>query len=131
MTSPVERTSLTDLFGAALAQLAKLLQNEFDLARAELSEKVREIGGALKFILAGAVIVIPALVMVLFAIARGLASLGMPEGLADLIVGVAAAALAFILIGLGARRLSAGALKPTVTLDQISRDKVAAEEAFR
>ena len=131
MTSPVDRTSLTDLFGAALAQLAKLLQNEFDLARAELSEKAGEIGNALKFILAGAVIVIPALVMVLFAIARWLASLGMSEALADLIVGVVAAALAFILIGLGLRRLSAGALKPTVTLDQISRDKVAAEEVFR
>ena len=131
MTSPVERTSLTDLFGAALAQLAKLLQNEFDLARAELSEKVGEIGDAFKYILAGAVIVIPALVMILFAIALGLTSLGMPEGLADLIVGVVSAALAFLMIGFGARRLSVGGLKPTVTLDQISRDKVAAEEAFR
>ena len=76
-------------------------------------------------------IVIPALVMVLFAIARWLASMGVSDALADLIVGVVAAALAFILIGLGARRVSPETLKPTVKLDEIGRNKVAAEEAFR
>jgi hypothetical protein len=131
MTSPTERNSFADLVSAALSQLAKLLQNEVDLARAELSEKAREIGGALKFIVAGAVIVIPALVLILLAVARELANFGLSEPVADLAVGVVAAAVAFILIGLGAGRLSGQSMKPSVTLNQIRRDKKAAEELIR
>jgi hypothetical protein len=131
MTSPTERDSFSDLFGAALAQFAKLFQNEVDLARAELSEKAGAIGEAVKFMAAGAVIVIPALTLILLAIARGLVGLGLSDPIAYLAVGVVAAAVAFLLIGFGARRLSPDSLKPSVTLEQIGRDKDAAEELLR
>src|SRR5579863_7340398 len=101
MMFPAERDSFTDLFGAALAQFAKLFQNEVDLARAELSEKAGAIGEAVKFMAAGAVIVIPALTLILLAIARGLVGLGLSDPIAYLAVGIVAAALAFLLIGFG------------------------------
>ncbi len=43
MTSPTER-SIPELFGDAMAQLAKLVGNEFALARAEMSEKAEQVG---------------------------------------------------------------------------------------
>ena len=48
--------------------------------------------------------------------------------MAYLIVGMGAALLSAGLIAVGMSRLSGGALKPKVTLDQIQRDKVAAKE---
>ena len=55
--------SIPDLFSDAVGQLAKLIGNEFELARAELSEKARMVGNAAALIGAGAVIMIPALVL--------------------------------------------------------------------
>src|SRR5437660_1454082 len=62
MNSPSNR-SIPELFSDALAQLAKLIGNEFDLARAELSDKASQAGRALAFIGAGAVFCIPALIL--------------------------------------------------------------------
>jgi hypothetical protein len=53
---------------------------------------------------------------------------GLSEPVAYLIAGLGAALLSAVLIAVGMSRLSGGALKPKVTLDQIQRDKVAAKE---
>jgi hypothetical protein len=58
--------SIPELFGDAVGQLAKLVGNEFDLARAELSEKANQAGRAAAMIGAGAIVLIPALVLLLF-----------------------------------------------------------------
>ena len=68
MTSPSER-SIPELFGDAMAQLAKLVGNEFALARAEMAEKAGQAGRAAAMIGAGAVVMIPALVLLLLAAA--------------------------------------------------------------
>ena len=57
--------SIPELFSEAVGQLAKLISNEFELARTELSEKVSQAGRAAGMIGAGAVILIPALVLLL------------------------------------------------------------------
>jgi hypothetical protein len=130
MNSPNNR-SIPDLFGDALGQLAKLVGNEFDLARAEISEKASQAGRAAALIGAGAVIIIPALVLILFAIAAALIRSGVSDSMAYLITGAGAAAVAAALVGFGLSRLSGDALKPAVTLDQIQRDKLAAKEMVR
>ena len=123
--------SIPELFSDAVAQLAKLVGNEFELARAELSEKTSQAGRAAGMIGAGAVILIPALVLLLFAFSAALIRSGLSEPVAYLIVGLGAALLSTVLIAVGMSRLSGGALKPTVTLDQVQRDKVAAKEMVR
>jgi hypothetical protein len=123
--------SIPELFSDALGQLAKLVGNEFDLARAEISEKANQAGRAAALIGAGAVIFIPALVLVLFAIATALIHSGISDSVAYLITGIGAALLAGALVGVGLSRLSGGALKPEVTLDQMQRDKIAAKEMVR
>ncbi len=58
--------SIPELFSDAVGQLAKLIGNEFELARAEMSEKASTASRAAAMIGAGAVILIPALVLVLW-----------------------------------------------------------------
>jgi hypothetical protein len=130
MNSPNSR-SIPELFSDAVAQLAKLVGNEFELARAELSEKASQASRAAGMIGAGAVILIPALVLLLFALSAALIRSGLSEPVAYLIVGLGAALLSTVLIAVGMSRLSGGALKPAVTLDQVQRDKLAAKEMVR
>jgi hypothetical protein len=130
MNSPGSR-SIPELFSDAVGQLAKLIGNEFDLARAELSEKANQASRAAAIIGAGAVFLIPALVMLLFAAAASLMHAGLSDPVAYLVAGVGAAVVSAGLIAIGLNRLSGDALKPTVTLDQVQRDKVAAKEIMR
>jgi Putative Actinobacterial Holin-X, holin superfamily III len=130
MTSPNSR-SIPDLVSDAFAQLAKLVGNEFDLARAELSDKASQVGRAAAIIGAGAIILIPALVLLLFAVAAGLMRAGLSDPVAYLITGAGAAVVSGALIAMGLSRLSGDALKPTVTLEQVQRDKVAVKEMVR
>ena len=123
--------SIPELFSDAVGQLAKLVGNEFELARAELSEKATQVGRAAAMIGAGAIILIPALVLLLFAISATLIRGGFSEPIAYLLTGVGAALVSAALIGIGLSRLSGDALKPSVTLDQVQRDKVAAKEMVR
>jgi hypothetical protein len=130
MTSPTER-SIPELFGDAISQLAKLVGNEFALARAEMSEKAGQAGRAAAMIGAGAVVMIPALVLLLFAIASALIKSGLSDPVAYLCAGGGAAILACILIAVGLNRLSGDAMKPSITLQQVEKDKRAAKELVR
>ena len=55
-TSQNDLRTISTLLGDALSQFAKLFQNEIDLAKAEFGEKVQKVGGALGFIVGGAVL---------------------------------------------------------------------------
>src|SRR5215218_9235655 len=105
MTSRSDR-AMPELFSDAFGQLAKLIGNEFALARAELSEKAGEAGKAAAMMAAGAVIMMPALVMLLFATAAALMHAGISDPLAYLIAGGGAAIVSFGLIAVGINRLS-------------------------
>ena len=123
--------SIHELFSDAVGQLAKLVGNEFALARAELSEKATQAGRAAAMIGAGAVVLIPALVLLLFALSSALIRGGLSEPVAYLLTGAGAALVSVALIVTGLSRLSGDALKPSVMLDQVQRDKVAAKEMVR
>ena len=126
-----DRRSIPELLSDAMSQLAKLIGNEFELARAELSEKAGQVGRGIAMIGAGAVILIPALVLVLFAISAALIRGGLSEPLAYLLTGAGATLVSAALIGIGLSRLSGDALKPSMTFDQVERDKIVAKEMVR
>ena len=130
MTSPGSR-SIPELFSDAVGQLGKLVGNEFELARAELSEKASQAGRAVGLIGAGAVFLIPALVLLLMAVAAMLISGGFSAAAAYFMTGAGAALISGALIATGLSRLSGDALKPTMTLEQVERDKIAAKEMVR
>jgi hypothetical protein len=123
MTTKTDLRAISHLFGDALSQFSKLFQNEVDLAKAELGEKVQQIGGAVGLIAAGAVLVIPAIVMALFALSAALIAGGWSQPVSYLISAMSAAVLAGILFAVGMNRLDARHLAPRETLRQLEKDK--------
>lgn len=122
-TSKGELSEISTLLGDALAQFAKLFQNEIDLAKAEVGDKLHKIGGALGLIIGGAVLVIPAIVMVLFALSAALISAGWSQPLSYLTSAVIAAAAAAALVLMGMNRLDMSQLAPRETIGQLEKDK--------
>jgi hypothetical protein len=122
-TSQNDLRAISTLLGDALSQFAKLFQNEVDLAKAEFGEKVQKLGGALGFIAGGAILVTPALVMVLFALSAALVSAGWSQPLSYLASAVIAAALAGVLFAIGTSRLNTQNLAPRETMRQLEKDK--------
>jgi Putative Actinobacterial Holin-X, holin superfamily III len=126
-----DERSIAQLFGDSISELTKLVQNEVDLARAEIVQKLSLGSSAAKLIAVGAMFLTPGIVLVLLAIAAELSARGLSPPLAYLLSGVGALIIAGILVGIGMSRLSASALKPTATLDQIRQDKAMATEFMR
>ena len=54
--SQSEIRMISTLLGEAMSQFTKLFQNEIDLAKAEVGDKLQKIGGALGLIVGGAVL---------------------------------------------------------------------------
>jgi hypothetical protein len=77
------------------------------------------------------VILTPALVLLLFALSSALIRSGFSDSVAYLLTGGGAALVSVAFIVTGLNRLSGDALKPSVTLDQVQRDKIAAKEMVR
>ena len=123
MTTKTDLRAVSHLLGDALSQFAKLFQNEVDLAKAELGEKVQQIAGGAGLIAAGAVLVIPAIVMALFALSAALVAGGWSQPVSYLLSAIVAAVLAGILFAVGMNRLDARHLAPRETLRQLEKDK--------
>ena len=123
--------SIPALLSTAIGQLATLITNEIDLAKAEMSRKAVQAGRSVALIGVGAAIMMPAIVVLLFAIASALQHAGLSEGIAYLATGGVAALVAGVLIKVGLSQMSPDALKPSITIDQISSDKSAVREMIR
>jgi putative superfamily III holin-X len=65
------------IFADLVNQFTALLRKEGQLARAEMSGKIGKIGTALGLVVGGAVLLIPALVILLLAAVAGLAAEGL------------------------------------------------------
>lgn len=131
MNTQSDFRTISTLLGDALSQFAKLFQNEVDLAKAEFGEKVQQIGGAVGFFAAAALLVIPALVMALFALAAALIAAGWSQPISYLVSAIVAAVLAGVLIALGVQRLDARNLAPQETIRQLEKDKDTVKEMVR
>lgn len=131
MSIPSDVHTISELVADAFAQLGKLVRNEIDLARAELSAKVSKVGTAAGLIGAGVVLMIPAMVLLLLAAAAFLVTSGFSQPVAYLIAGGGSVVVALGLVWAGMNNLSGDALKPKATLHQIERDKAVAKELAR
>jgi uncharacterized membrane protein YraQ (UPF0718 family) len=131
MNTQSDLGTISTLFGDALSQVTKLFQNEVDLAKAELREKVQQIGWAVGFLAAGAVLVIPALVMALFALAAALVEAGWSQPISYLVSAIVAAGVAGVLFAVGVNRLDARNLAPRETMGQLEKDKATVKDMVR
>jgi hypothetical protein len=130
-TSQDDLRRISTLLGDALSQFAKLFQNEMDLAKAEFGEKIQKLGGAVGLIAGGAVLVIPAIVMALFALSAALVTAGWSQPVSYLTSAVVAAVVAGVLFAIGINRLNARNLTPQVTMREIGKDKDAVKGMLR
>ena len=123
--------AIPKLFGDAVEQLGKLVQNEAQLARAEISQKITQAGIGVGYIAGAAVLCVPVLVMLLFALALWLVALGLSPPLAHLVAAACGAVVCTILALTGVKYLQPDNLKPKITIQQVERDVATAKELAR
>lgn len=119
---------VSELIADALHQFSRLIRNEIQLARAEVSTKAKQAMMGMAWLAAAALFVIPAIVMLLLAFAALLGEAGMRASAAYLVAAIAGVAIAALLGWVGLNRLKAETLIPRRTLGQLQRDAVAAKE---
>jgi hypothetical protein len=123
--------TIASLMGDALSQFSKLFQNEIDLAKAEFGEKAQQVGVAAGFLMGAAILVIPALIMVLLALSAALVEGGWSEPVAHILSALLAIVFAAIFAVVGMQKLKPENLKPAETMQQFERDKAAVKGFVR
>lgn len=128
----MDTRTVPQLLDTAVRQASNLIRDEFALARAEIAEKMEMMTRGATLIGIGAMLVLPALVMILLAIASLLVEEGGLEAwMANLLTGAAALVLGGILAWVGASRFAAKHLAPRETIEEIRRDRAAVREMAR
>ena len=118
---------ITDLVN----RVTNLLTKEAELARTEMSEKISQAATGLAMVVIGAVLLIPALTVMLQAGVSALERAGFAPYWSALIAGGAALLIGVILMLIGISRLKAENLMPRKTIEQLQRDASAAKEQVR
>ena len=123
--------AIPKLFGDAVEQLGKLVQNEAQLARVELSQKIAQAGIGAGYLIGGAILAIPVMVVFLIALALWLTQLGLSPVVSHLLAAAFGAVISVILALVGMSYLKPENLKPKVTIQQVKRDVATAKELAR
>jgi hypothetical protein len=121
-----ESKSLSTLFGDVVDRMGHLVATEVRLAQAELSRKVGEAGRGAAFLVVAGVFLIPAVVMLLMALALWLSQIGIAASLSYLISAAVGGALGMAFLFTGLDRLKPKKLKLESTMQQINQDVAAA-----
>jgi hypothetical protein len=123
--------SISRLFGDAFEQLSHLVQTEIRLARAELADKAAQAGVGVGLLFGGLLFMIPAIVLVLIALALFLTGFGLSPVTAHLLAGLLGAVISGLLMMAGLARLKLSSLTPDTTIRQVQKDIAAAKEMAR
>lgn len=127
--------SLGTLFSELTRETTTLVQQEVALAKAEISEKVSQIGYGLASLIIGGLVLFAGLLKLLDAAVFGVAGLFPNEDqglwIAALIVGGIVAIIGAIMLQKGRSNLQPGNLAPQRTADSLQHDKEFAKEHVR
>src|SRR5437763_16587533 len=96
--------SIARLFGDAFENLSKLIQTEIQLARTEITEKASKAAIGAGMLFGAVMLLIPALVLFLMALAIWLVGLRLSPAVAHSLAGGVAVAISGILAGVGPSR---------------------------
>jgi hypothetical protein len=118
----LDQRSVPELLADALNQFSKLISNEMQLAKAEMSAKVTQAVMGAAFLAIAGIMAIPVLVLALMALAAWLISMGWSAPASYLIAAVVGLAISGILAGIGISRLKSNTLTPDRTIKQLQRD---------
>jgi len=121
---------VTSLVTSVINEITHLLQTEFRLARAEVGEKIAQLTNGGILLGAGAVILLPGLTLLGFAIVHWLVVAGVSMEWAFTIVALVVLAIGAGLLFAGINALKASSLVPERTIDQVRADfSIAKEQA--
>lgn len=112
-----------------LRQFSALIQGEVKLAKAEMSRIVSRAGTGIMFVAIALLIALVALNVLASAAVAYIAASGLSVGAAALIVGGALIVVAMMFALAGKSRLSADALTPDTTAENLRKDFSAIKEA--
>jgi hypothetical protein len=128
MASHESSRPLGSLFTDVVSEVTHLFHTEMRLVRAEMNEKVSRVANSGALIGAGAIVMIPAVFILLLAIVRWLAVAGVPEQWGLTIVGAVIAIVGAALLMKGINNLKSPALMPDRTIRQVRADVSLAKE---
>jgi len=117
-----EADSAAGLLSRLMGEVSTLFRKEIALAKAEVSEAASEAKAGAISLVAGGAIVFAAVLVLLAAIVLLLAE-RMDPWLAALIVAVVVAAVGFVMIQSGKKKLAPSSFKPERTQDALRKDK--------
>jgi len=123
--------SLGTLFTDLTRESTTLVQQEVALARAEMSEKVTQVGNGLASLIIGGFVLFAGLLKLLDAAIYGVGELMPPDlspWLAALIVGVIVTIIGIVMFQKGRSNLKPQHLTPQRTVESLHRDKEFAKE---
>lgn len=123
--------TVADIVRDLMNETAALLRKESELARAEVAEKASQAARGVGFVVAGAVLAIPALTVLLGAAVIAMVDAGIDRGAAALVVGGVAFLIGVVLAALGWRALQARGLVPTRTIAHVKRDVTMARHQLK
>jgi len=127
-TGRVYGRSIPVIVTELLTHLATLVRKEGELARAEVAENITQAGRGFTLVVVGAVLLVPALVILLQAATAAMAENGYTPASAALIVGGATLIIGLILLAAGSSRLKAKNLLPNKTIHQLQHDAAVAQQ---
>ncbi len=120
--------SIPGILSDLLTQFTTMLRQESELARTELSEKMSQAAMGIAMAAGAAILLLPALVILLMAGMYGLSEgANWPMWLSALVVGAAALVIGLILVAIGVSRLKPRALMPDKTIKQLQEDAAMAK----
>jgi uncharacterized membrane protein YqjE len=126
--------SLVGLFSDLFRETSTLVHEEAQLAKAEISEKVSQLGTGVAAIAAGGAILFAGFIVLLFAAVNALAMFLPPEHaawLAPLIIGLIVMIAGYISLSKGRKEFKAETLKPSRTMESLRRDTQLVKEHLK
>ena len=126
--------SLIGLFSDLWRETSTLVHEEAELAKAEISEKVSQVGSGVAELAVGGAIVFSGFLVLLAAAVAGLALFLPTEHaawLSPLIVGVVVMIVGFIVVSKGRKELKSGNLRPERTMQSMRQHADLAKEHWR
>jgi len=129
-TNTSDNRSLGELFASLSKDTTTLVRQEIELAKTEISEKVSDAVKNVTSLIVGGAIAYAALILILAAVAVGLAQI-MEPWLAVLIVGIVVAIIGFILVQKGISALKNLSLVPQKTIETLKEDNEWAQQQMK
>jgi len=117
-----DRRSLAALFGDLLTESTTLIRQEIDLAKAEASQKVGQVGRGAAMLGAGGAVAFAGFLYLLLSASVALETWVEPW-LAPLVVGGITLVVGLVVLGAGRSRMTADSLQPRRTLRTLEEDR--------